>query len=133
MNRLVMDRVDEVLKREDMTVRHFLVLDLLATHEPCSSAELARLAHMTAQAMGEPVKTLERRGLLEKTTSAEDGRALLIQRSALGCETYGRCNRAVMEAEQEFFACLHPTELARVRGSLGLVREMALAKRQGGE
>lgn len=130
MHRLVMERVDEVLKREDLTSRHFLLLDLLATHEPCSSAELARLARMTAQAMGEPVKQLERRGFLEKTASAEDGRALLIRRSAPGCAAYARCNRSVVQAEQEFFACLDPVELARVRGSLGLVREMEIARRQ---
>lgn len=62
--------------------------------------------NVTAQAMGESVKALEKRGLLDKTNSAEDGRTLLIRRGALGCETYTRCNRAVRKAEEAFFSCL---------------------------
>ena len=105
INRLVMNRVDETLEKEAMTARQFLLLDLLVSHEPCSSAELARLAHMTAQAMGESVKALEQRGLLERASSAEDGRTLLIQRSPLGRETFARCNQAIRRSEEEFFSC----------------------------
>ncbi|CAM2169713.1 MarR family transcriptional regulator [Paraburkholderia sacchari] len=131
--RLVTTRVEEALEKEGMTARHFLLLDLLASHEPCSSADLARLACMTAQAMGESVKALEKRGLLDKTGSPDDGRTLLIRRSALGWETYIRCNRAVQQAEVDFFSCLPPMELARVRGSLALVRELEVARRQADE
>lgn len=133
MHRLVASRVEEALEKESVTARQFLLLDLLATHEPRSSADLARLAHMTAQAMGETVKALEKRGFLEKMSSPEDGRTLLIRRSALGWETYTRCNRAVQKAEEAFFSCLPPMELARVRGSLALVREIDIAKRQSGQ
>lgn len=131
INRLVAKRLDDTLAAEGFSARLFLLLDLLAIHEPCSSAELARRAHMTAQAMGESVKTLEQRGLIERASSAEDGRTLLIQRSVSGRDAFARCNRLVRESEEEFFSCLQPIELARVRGSLALVREMEIARRQG--
>ncbi|MEX3856769.1 DNA-binding MarR family transcriptional regulator [Paraburkholderia youngii] len=126
LNRLVVSRIDETLNAENITARQFLLLDLLSNHEPCSSAELARRAHMTAQAMGESVKALEQRGLLEKMASENDARALRIQRTPLGWETFMRCSEAVNKAEEEFFSCLASSEVARLRGSLALVREIAI-------
>jgi DNA-binding MarR family transcriptional regulator len=131
INRLIVKRVDELLKQEGSSSRQFLILDMLATHEPCSSAELARKGHMTAQAMGEALKSLQERGLLERSHCTQDGRKLLIQRSAAGRQAFIRCNRLVRESEAAMFACLQKGELARVRGGLALVREIEIAQHGG--
>jgi DNA-binding MarR family transcriptional regulator len=131
INRLVVQRADEALKKEGMTARQFLMLDMLASHEPCSSAELARRAHMTAQAMGEALKNLLQAGWLERTSSEQDGRTLLVQRTEAGRQLFIRCNKLIRETEADLFSCVSPSDMARVRGSLSLVREVEIARRGG--
>lgn len=133
INRLVVQRIDELLKKEDLTARQFLILDMLASHEPISSAELARKSHMTAQAMGESLKGLLTRGLIERTTSQDNARILLVQRSASGRQVFVRCNKVVRASEEEMFSCLQRSDLARLRGGLSLVREIEISRRREDE
>ena len=130
MNRLVARRLDATLADEGMTARYFLILDLLAEHEPCSSAELARRAHITAQSMGETVRTLEQRGLLIRT-SGDAGRTIYLERSAQGRTVFARCRGLAATAEEELLGCLRPEDRAQLRGSLALVREIEIARNAG--
>jgi DNA-binding MarR family transcriptional regulator len=133
LNRLIVKRVDELLKPEGSSSRQFLILDMLASHEPCSSAELARKGHMTAQAMGETLKSLQERGLLERTNCALDGRKVLIQRSAAGRQAFVRYNRLVRQSEAAMFSCLRKQDLASIRGGLAMVREIEDTRLGGGD
>lgn len=129
INRLIVQRIDELLEDEDLTARQFLILDMLASHEPISSAELARKSHMTAQAMGESLKGLLARGLIDRTSSEGNARILLVQRSAAGRQVFVRCNKVVRDSEREMFSCLQKGDLARLRGGLSLVREIEISRR----
>lgn len=132
LNRLIAKRLDATLAHEDMTARYFLILDLLAEHEPCSSAELARKAHITAQSMGETVKVLERRGLLVRS-GADSGRTIYLERTEAGRALFMRCRERVRQAETEMLSCLRFGDAAQLRGSLALVRELEIARNHGEE
>ena len=127
---LVQQCLQEVLQPHDMTAGQYLVMSLVAHHEPLSSAELARLARKTAQSMGEFVKTLEYKGWLERRDDPGNRRVLLVSTTELGRTVLMRCEAAVDEAERNFFSCLQPEELATLRHALSRLRNAAHLRQQ---
>ena len=86
---LVRRRVDEALAPESITAGQYMVLNLIVHHEPVSSAALARQANMTAQSMGEFIKTLEVRGWVTRSTDPSNRRVIRIG-STRGVEVIDR-------------------------------------------
>ncbi len=106
VNRQVVRRIEGMLKAEGVTAGQQLVMYLLSTHAPCSSAELARRTRMTAQAMGEFLRGLEQRGLVTRSTTESGTRAILLELTPEGRELYRRCRRLMQQAEREFIGVL---------------------------
>lgn len=122
VEQLVHQALEEVLQPHSMTAGQYLVMSLVAHHEPLSSAELSRLARKTAQSMGEFVKTLEYKGWLERKDDPTNRRVLRISTTPQGRAVLMRCEAAVDEAERVFFSCLQPEELATLRHALSRIR-----------
>ena len=127
---LVRRRVDECLLPENITAGQFMALNLIVNHEPVSSADLARRASMTAQSMGEFIKTLEAKGLVKRAGDPTNRRVIQVRSTAAGRKVLLRCEARVDQAERELFQCLSSDELAGLRTLLGRVRTAELARRQ---
>jgi len=93
----------EQLEYNEIRSTHFPVLQPLFFHPSgMTSSELASLAGITKQSMGEMVKYLEERGYVEKTKSPSDARAWLIVLTPKGVELMNRIYEVVTELDEQF-------------------------------
>lgn len=129
VEQLVRRRVDECLQPEGVTAGQYMVLNLIVHHEPVSSADLARRASMTAQSMGEFIKTLEAKGLIARNGDPVNRRVIQVTSTPAGRKALVRCEAKVDQAEREFFNCLSGEEVANLRFLMSRVRSAHLAQR----
>lgn len=127
---LVRRRVDEALAPESITAGQYMVLNLIVHHEPVSSAALARQANMTAQSMGEFIKTLEVRGWVTRSTDPSNRRVIRIGSTPEGRSLLVRCESRIDRVEREFFECLSADEVANLRFLLSRVRGSHVGTKQ---
>ena len=132
VEQLVRQRLDETLEPNGLTAGQYMVLSMVAHHEPITSAELARLARMKAPSMGEHVKALEQKGCLERRGDPNNRRVLLVGCTKEGRAVLARCEEAVNRAERDFFSCLQAQEVADLRYSLSRIRNAARQARKEG-
>jgi DNA-binding MarR family transcriptional regulator len=128
VEQLARRRIDQCLQNESVTAGQYMVLNLIVHHEPVSSADLARQANMTAQSMGEFIKALEAKGLIERRTDESNRRVIQISATAAGHKVLVHSEARVDQIEREFFACLSGEELASLRLMLSRVRTTELAR-----
>ncbi|MFN6953460.1 MAG: MarR family transcriptional regulator [Acetobacteraceae bacterium] len=103
--------LDAELSPLGVTPTQYAVLSLAARRgAPRSSAELARRAGVSAQAMAEMVAGLEAKGLIRREESPENRRVLHIRPTRRGTQLLGRCDAAADVAEAALFATLSPSE-----------------------
>lgn len=129
VEQLARRRIDQCLQTEGITAGQYLVLNLIAHYEPVSSADLARRANMTAQSMGEFIKALENKSLLERRNDLANRRVIQVSSTAAGRKLLVRVEAKVDQIEREFFDCLSGEELAHLRMLLNRVRTTELARR----
>lgn len=116
--------LDECLQGEGLTAGQYMALSLVVRREPASSADLARRARMTAQSMGEFIRTLEAKGLVEKRTDASSRRSLSLVSTVVGRKVLARSEAKVNKAERLFFGCLNSEENAQLRLLLRRLRTL---------
>lgn len=114
--------LDECLQTEGLTAGQYMALSLVVHHEPTSSADLARRAHMKAQSMGEFIRTLEAKGLVEKKADSASRRSLALLSTTVGRKVLARSDAKVDQAERSFFAGLSGEEYAHLRLLLSRLR-----------
>lgn len=129
LEQMARQRLDEQLVEDGVTAGQYLVLNLIVHHEPTSSAFLARRAGMTAQSMGEFIKTLETKGLVERSGDPNNRRVIIVSSTPAGRALLVRCETKIDAIEAEFFHCLSPEEIATLRLMLSRVRTAELARR----
>lgn len=129
VEQLVRQRMEEALAPHGVTAGQYMILSVVAHHEPTSSAELARLCRITAQSMGEFVKTLEHKGWITRSDDPANRRALLVATTPEGRKLLMQCEVSVDAAEREFFDCLQPEEVAGLRYSLSRLRSAARGRK----
>ncbi len=129
VEQLVRRRIDECLQPEGITAGQYMVLNLVVHHEPVSSADLARRANMTAQSMGEFIKTLEAKGWIARTGDPANRRVIQVSASPAGKAVLVRSEAKVDQAERDFFQVLGGEEVASLRFMLSRVRTAELARR----
>jgi DNA-binding MarR family transcriptional regulator len=71
----IREHVEQVLRAEDIGMRHFSALGHLAHRPGVSYSELARRAHVTQQSMQATLQQLEQLGAVERVGGAGRGRA----------------------------------------------------------
>lgn len=128
IEQLVRRRLDECLQPDGVTAGQYMVMNLIVHHEPVSSAELARRANMTAQSMGEFIKTLEAKQFVTRATDPANRRAIQVTLTPMGRQLLVRCEAKVDQAERDFFDCLNGEEIAQMRFLLSRVRSSQLAR-----
>lgn len=114
--------LDDSLQAEGLTAGQYMTLSLIVHHEPVSSADLARRANITAQSMGEFIKTLEAKGFVTRRTDASNRRVIQVSSTPAGRKVLARSDAKVDRAEHEFFDCLSGEDYAHLRLLLNRVR-----------
>jgi DNA-binding MarR family transcriptional regulator len=96
-----------------VTPTQYAVLSLIASAtRPRSSADLARRAGVTPQAMAEMIAALEAKGLIRRAESPDNRRILHIRPTRRGHTLLARCEAAADTAEAAAFGMLSPAERA---------------------
>lgn len=124
-------RIEQGLQDEAITAGQYMVLNLIVHHEPVSSADLARRANMTAQSMGEFIKAMEAKGLLERRSDPNNRRVIQVSSTAAGRTALVQAEAKVDQIEREYFGCLTVEELAQLKMLLNRVRTAELARLSG--
>lgn len=132
LEQLVRRRLDECLAADGVTAGQYMALNLIVHHEPVSAADLAQRANMTAQSMGEFVKMLEGKGLVERKSDPVDKRVILVSSTPAGRRVLVQCEAKIDQAEREFFSCLDPEDLSHLRLLMSRVRRAQLEQRRNG-
>lgn len=128
VEQLARRRLDLALQTEGITAGQYLVLNLIVHREPVSSANLARQSNMTAQSMGEFIKALEAKGLIDRTADAANRRVMNVKSTPAGRKLLVQSEAKVDQIEREFFACITGEERTALRMLLSRVRSTELAR-----
>ncbi len=106
LERRIRSRLDDALARHGVTTTEYMALSELRLRDGPSSAQLARIAFVTPQAMNLVIRDLEQRGLIHREPDRNGGRVLRASLTRKGLATLDRCDRALDDIEQIMLAML---------------------------
>ncbi len=118
VERALRAQLDTALSTHGVTTAEYTALSVLRQRDRLSSAQLARRAFVTPQAMNQIVIELERRGLIERRSDAEHRR---IQRTSLtrrGTAVLDACDEATAPIEAQLLSSSSRTEVESLRRAL---------------
>lgn len=95
VERRIRARLDEALARYGVTTTEYMALSELRVRDGLSSAQLARIAFVTPQAMSLVVRDLEDRGLIRRRPDPGQRRVLRTSLTRKGLSTLRRCDTAL--------------------------------------
>ncbi|HWH27179.1 MAG TPA: MarR family transcriptional regulator [Pseudolysinimonas sp.] len=100
-----------LLQEQGLTLTEWTALAIIwEDGQPRSSADLARKAYVSAQAMGQVLTTLEERSLIQRTPDPSHGRRLLVELTQEGLDLVDRCQEVLRVAEKRFLEPLSRRE-----------------------
>ena len=111
-------RLDRAVGAHGITTTEYVTLSVLQAQDGLSSAQLARLAFVTPQAMNLVISALERRQLVVRRPSPGHRRVLRTSVTPHGAEIVERCEREMDLIEAEMLRGLDPDLLDTVRMAL---------------
>jgi DNA-binding MarR family transcriptional regulator len=118
VERRLRGRLDRAVVKHGITTTEYVALSVLRNRDGLSSAELARWAFVTPQAMNLVVSSLERRGLVRRAPSAANRRILQASVTPAGLGILARCETAMDLIEADMLATLSPRDIATLRFAL---------------
>ncbi len=120
LERRIRARLDEALVRYGITTTEYMALSELRTRAGLSSAELARIAFVTPQAMNLVVRELEQRGLIHRDAHPDGGRVLRAHLTREGQAVLRHCDRSLDGIEEDMLAEVDDTTRATLMEGLAL-------------
>jgi DNA-binding MarR family transcriptional regulator len=111
-------RLDEAVAAHGITTTEYVTLSVLRDRDGLSSAQLARWAFVTPQAMNLVIGALERRGLIRRRPDPNHGRVLRASVTPKGLRTLERCDRDMDAIEADMLGDLPPETVDIVREAL---------------
>lgn len=108
-------RIDEAVRAHGVTTTEYVTLSVLRRHEGMSSAELARWAFVTPQAMNLVVSALEKRGLVHRRSDPQHRRVLRTTVTAKGFDALERCDRSMDVIEADMLGNLPSENVEQLR------------------
>lgn len=114
VERRLRTRIDAAVRVHGVTTTEYVTLSVLRRHDGMSSAELARWAFVTPQAMNLVVAALERRGLVRRRSDARHRRVLRTTVTAKGLGVLERCDRSLDVIEGDMLGDLDPGSIERL-------------------
>lgn len=118
LERAIHAHLDSVTRAAELTLSQYAALSVLKHTDGISSAALARLSFVSAQAMGEVISSLERKGLVTREPSPDHRRVLRILMTDEGARVLMECDLAVDEVESSMTAGLADAEAKALRDAL---------------
>lgn len=119
VERRLRSRLDEVTRTHGVTTTEYVALSVLRERDGMSSAQLARWAFVTPQAMNLVISALERRKLVKRRPDPSHGRVLRASVTAKGIQVLDRCDRSMDEIEADMLRDLPPDVIEALRTALG--------------
>jgi DNA-binding MarR family transcriptional regulator len=118
VERRVRTRLDEAVRAHGVTTTEYVALSVLRDRDGMSSAELARWAFVTPQAMNLVIAALERRGLVRRRPDPKHRRVLRASVTPKGRQVVEHCDRSMDEIEADMLRSLPPEEVEMLRSAL---------------
>jgi DNA-binding MarR family transcriptional regulator len=119
VERRLRSRLDEVTRTYGVTTTEYVTLSILRERDGMSSAQLARWAFVTPQAMNLVISALERRKLVRRRPDPSHGRVLRTSVTAKGTQVLERCDRSMDQIEADMLRDLPPDAIEHLRTALG--------------
>ncbi len=120
LERRIRAHLDDALARHGVTTTEYMALSELRLRDGPSSAELARIAFVSPQAMSLVIRDLEQRQLLRRHPDPNGGRILRTRLTDKGLATLARCDHALDEIEATMLAEIDDTTHKALADSLTL-------------
>ena len=111
-------RLDEAVTAHGITTTEYVTLSVLRDRDGLSSAQLARWAFVTPQAMNLVIGALERRGLIRRRPDPNHGRVLRASVTTKGLRILERCDGDMDAIEADMLRDLPPETVDIVREAL---------------
>lgn len=108
LERRLRDRLDDAVRAHGVTTTEYVTLSVLRTHDGMSSAQLARWAFVTPQAMNVVITALEKRRLVRRRQDPQHGRVLRTSVTRKGLEVLESCDRAMDVIEADMLGQMAP-------------------------
>ena len=118
VERRLRGRLDEAVSAHGVTTTEYVALSVLRDRDGLSSAQLARWAFVTPQAMNLVVAALERRRLVRRRPDPRRRRVLRISVTRQGLGILERCDRSMDAIESDMLRGLDADTLHTVRAAL---------------
>lgn len=118
VERGVRTALDETVRGFGLTTPQYAALSVLARRGGLSSAQLARRAFVTPQAMNQIVAQLEAGALITRSPDPGNGRILRAELTEEGERRLGACEAAVDGIEAHMLNTLDPESVDRLREGL---------------
>lgn len=109
--------LDRILKRENLSVEQWRVLQALKDGQGCTMSELSERALLTMSALSKNADRMVSRALIMRQRDAIDHRRVLVRLTDFGRDLLTRCDTAVSGFEQDMTSHLSDqdrAELARL-------------------
>jgi len=114
----LMAEKNRVLRPFGLTVPQYSALLILSEQPSISSARLARLCGVTAQAMNGVVGLLEQRGLISRVQSADHAKVLLLGLTPAGAALLQQADQEAVAVERRLADAYTAAELGQLRTHL---------------
>jgi DNA-binding MarR family transcriptional regulator len=119
LERRIRARLDDALARHGVTTTEYMALsELRLRDDGPSSAQLARIAFVTPQAMNLVIRDLEQHGLIRREPDRDGGRVLRTSLTRAGLATLVRCDHSLDDIEQAMLAELDEEDRRVLAGYL---------------
>lgn len=118
VHRALRAMIDETLRPHGFTMPQVAVMFALGRKSGLSTAELARLAFVTPQAMGEVLSGLEAKGFVIRRAHDSHGRILPAELTPSGLEARNLCHDVLARAERHMLSDLSADERTMLGRSL---------------
>jgi DNA-binding MarR family transcriptional regulator len=118
IERGVRAQLDASLQELRVTTPEYAALSALRYRGGLSSAQLARRAFVSAQAMNQIVVSLHRHGWITRTQAPDHGRVLQVNLTSAGRDVLAACDRATAHVEKVLLRDLSADEVAIFRRML---------------
>ena len=116
---------EQYRKRFALKTTEWRIMAVLGDSGPLTQRELSQLTLMDKVPVNRACKTLEGRGLAERTPNAKDGRSHLLALTTEGKAVHSGIMPLALKIEKEMFSVLTPEEQAAMRDMLARVRDNA--------
>lgn len=110
--------MDSELALLDLTTPQYAVLAQLECNGELSNASLAKKSFITAQSMHGIASNLEKQGLIQKTTSKENKRIILVSLTKQGHALVKKAHKVVGNVEKQMLRGLSKNEIDQLEKTL---------------